>query len=68
MHIKLTNANTELYGQPIVLNTEFILTAYETTTVSSTGEVVTITNIYCPPHGTWMVTESLTAVLKLLNK
>jgi len=62
MFLQLTNANPELSGIPLMLNSDHIVTAFEQTTNN-----VTVTNIFCPPHGTWQVSESLSEIAGMLK-
>lgn len=68
MFITLTNANGQYAGEPVVLNTEFIVSVFRETVLKGALNEAHITCIYCPPHGTWQVQESLEEVLALLNK
>ena len=69
MFITLTNARAELKGNPVVLNTDMIVSIYQDTAVDTDKTSVTQkTYVYCPPHGTWEVTESPKQILALINK
>ena len=64
MFIKLTNAHPELLNEPIVINSDNIVSIFE----SEVAPTLRVTNIHCPPHGTWNVQETLEEVLSLLTK
>ena len=69
MFITLINARAELKGNPVVLNTDMIVSIYQDTAVDTDKTSVTQkTYVYCPPHGTWEVTESPKQILALINK
>lgn len=72
MFITLTNANTTHRGSPVVLNSAHIVSIARTTITrppvneGDDAVVEDITFIYCPPHGTWEVSETIEEVVKLL--
>jgi len=68
MLIKLTNANPQLDGELVVLNSEHIITMFEETILKGTAGEHRITNIYIPPHGTWQVRESLETICNKLTE
>ena len=67
MYITLTNAAEAHKGQKVAINTDIILTINSTTVKREDGIIGNITYIFCPPHGTWEVEESLEDVVKQLN-
>jgi len=73
MLIKLTNALPTLRGQPLLLNTDKIVSVYsgkitrEPQDDDNVTYIDTVTFIHIPPHGTWEVTESLEEVLALIK-
>jgi hypothetical protein len=68
MLIKLTNANPQLDGELVVLNSEHIITMFEETILKGTAAEHRITNVYIPPHGTWQVKESLEDICAKLTE
>ena len=68
MFIKLTNARTELKGDPVILNTDMIVSIYQDSVVEDKENIKQKTYVYCPPHGTWEIEESPEEILALLNK
>jgi len=68
-YIKLTNANPNFLGKPILLRKELIVSVYEGTISSGVDDsiVETITYIFVPPHGEWQVKESVNDVLAKLR-
>ena len=63
MMIKLKNAATGYTGKAILINTAHILTVFE----AELNGVAT-THIYSTTKETWQVQETITQVLKLINK
>ena len=69
MFVTLTNAKIDLKGNAVVLNTDMIVSIFQDTAVDTDKTSVTQkTYVYCPPHGTWEVTESPEQILALINK
>ena len=71
MFITLTSANPEIKDRPIALNSEFIVSIYRSEKkvpvgIAALQEEVTL--IFCPPHGTWEVKETVEEVLALINQ
>jgi hypothetical protein len=69
MFITLTNATVTHKGNKISINTDLIATVYQTQNLAKMedGIIENITYVFCPPHGTWEVEESLDDVVKQLN-
>lgn len=69
MFITLTNATLSHKGSKISINTDLIATVYQTQNLAKMedGIIEHITYVFCPPHGTWEVEESLDEVVKILN-
>lgn len=70
MYITLTNASKSHKGNKIAINTNLIATIHETPVTAETayaGVLESVTYIFCPPHGTWEVQESLLQVVTELN-
>jgi hypothetical protein len=68
MFITLTNSSPTLKGNPIVLNTDFIVSIFRTPVTRMDYTVDEVTYINCPPHGTWEVQESVEEVVALIEK
>lgn len=62
-YITLTNAAEAHRGNKISINVQMIATVHNTW---DTTEYKTF--VFCPPHGTWEVEESLEYVVELLNE
>jgi hypothetical protein len=67
MYITLSNAAEAHKGNKIAINTSLIATVHQTTVKQDDGIIGHVTYIFCPPHGTWEVSESLEDVVKELN-
>lgn len=71
MFITLTNATPAHKGKPVSINSNSIVTIntdkVERQLDDSTTVVEDVTFIFCPPHGTWEVSESLVEVTNKLN-
>ena len=68
MLITLTSSSPVLKGNPIVRNTDFIVSIFRTPVTRTDGVIDDVTYIHCPPHGTWEVQESVEEVVALIEK
>ena len=67
MYIKLTNASLAHKGNTICIRKDLVVTVHNATVPRDDGSLDAVTFIFCPPHGTWEVSESITDVLAQLN-
>jgi len=69
MFISLTNASETHKGNKIAINIDLIASVYNTLNLAKKedGIIENVTYIFCPPHGTWEVQESLDDVVAELN-
>jgi len=67
MYITLTNAAEVHRGNKIAINSNIVVTVYNSLVERESGIFEDVTYVFCPPHGTWEVTESLETVVNLLN-
>lgn len=71
MFITLTNATPAHKGKLVSINSNSIVTIntdkVERQMDESTTYIEDVTFIFCPPHGTWEVSESLEEVTNKLN-
>jgi hypothetical protein len=72
MIIKLTNATAAHKGKVIGLNADAIVSVHTETTprTSEDGSITTleeVTYVFCPPHGTWEVSESIDEISEKIN-
>ena len=67
MYITLTNTAEQHRGNKIAINTDLIATLHSKFITNDAGVIENVTYIFCPPHGTWEVSEPLEEVVGLLN-
>jgi glyoxylate utilization-related uncharacterized protein len=68
MFIILTNASVVHRGNKVVIRKDLVVSMHESTNVSEKDNTVsTVTYIFCPPHGTWEVEESIQEVFSKLT-
>lgn len=67
MYITLTNTAEQHRGNKIAINTDLIATLHSKFITNDTGVIENVTYIFCPPHGTWEVSEPLEEVVEMLN-
>lgn len=71
MFLTLTNAAPNFKNEKIVINSNVITSFMRHTIVRNEGDPEeTVTMIFCPPHGTWEVQETMEEILAqlVLNK
>ncbi len=66
--ITLTNSAEAHRGNKISINTDVIITVHAHVATNTDGSLEYKTMLYCPPHGTWEVSESLDNVIEKLNE
>lgn len=69
MFITLTNASEAFKGQKVAINSNIIVSVYNTENLAkkNDGIIEKITYVFCPPHGTWEVEESMEEVVNMIN-
>jgi hypothetical protein len=67
MYITLTNASKEHKGNKIAINCKLIATVHDAVVAKESGLFENVTYIFCPPHGSWEVQESLEEIVAELN-
>jgi len=67
MYITLTNNSPAHKGQKLAIDSNLIATIHNSDIIRETGETENVTFVFCPPHGTWEVSESLEEVVRELN-
>lgn len=68
MFITLTNAADLHRGNKIAIRKDMVATVYNSTVEKESGLLENVTYVFCPPHGTWEVTESLEKVVDQLSE
>ena len=66
-YISLTNANPAHRGMRIAIKKTLVLTVHNALVTRDDGLTEAVTYIFCPPHGTWEVSEPYLQVLEQLN-
>ena len=69
MLLLLTNASATHKGNKVVINTDLIVSIFNTENVAKKedGIIENVTYVFCPPHGTWEVEESLEYIVNQTN-
>lgn len=65
--VTFTNANLQFRGQPIAIRRDLIITVYPNNELRDSESGAANTFVFCPPHGTWEVTETFDQVMDQLN-
>ena len=71
MFIKLTNAAAAFKGKQLALNASTIITMHQGRVEVQHEEstyMEDVTYLFCPPHGTWEVSETIDEIIELINK
>jgi hypothetical protein len=69
MFIKLTNANPQHRGNPVLLKRNDIVSIHEGMAQREGSDVVErVTYVFIPPHGTWEVTETVAEIFTKLDQ
>jgi len=68
MYLNLTNASPQHRGTRLAIDRDLVVTAHTSQVTREDGMIEMVTFIFCPPHGTWEVSEPFEQVLKQLNK
>jgi hypothetical protein len=72
MFVKLTNATPHHKGKDIAISANSIVTIHSDSVEREIENGVTstekVTFLFCPPHGTWEVQESIDEVIKLVKE
>jgi len=67
MYLTLTNASEAHKGNTIAIDSSLIATVHDALVTRENGVTERITYVFCPPHGTWEVTEPLEDLVTVLN-
>jgi len=65
--ISLTNSAPAHRGNRIAISKELIVTVHNAIATRDDGLTELVTYVFCPPHGTWEVSETYEQVVELLN-
>jgi hypothetical protein len=67
MFVTLTNNAPAHRGKQVVINSNIISTIHNEDVTREDGTVENGTFVYCPPHGTWEVLESIDDIKDQIN-
>lgn len=67
MYITLTNASPAFRGHKVAIDTKVVVSVFHNTITREDGTTDNVTFVFCPPHGTWEVSETVEEVTALLN-
>jgi phage/plasmid-associated DNA primase len=67
MYITLTNASPAFRGHKVSIDQKVVISVFRNTIAREDGTIEDITFVFCPPHGTWEVSETVEEVTALLN-
>lgn len=67
MYITLTNAADQHKGNKIAIRKDLIASVHGKFVTKDDGVIENVTYIFCPPHGTWEVSEHMEDVIEILN-
>lgn len=67
MFIKLTNASPAHKDQPVVINTEHIISVHRTEVTREDFSKDTITYVYAGTSGTWEIQETLDEIFEMIK-
>ena len=68
MYITLTNSSPSHNGNKISINSDLIATVHSAMVDRGENIMEQTTFVFCPPHGTWEVSEPLEYVVAALNE
>ena len=67
MFITLTNSSPTLRGHRFSIRKDVIISVFRNTVTREDEVIEDVTFVFCPPHGTWEVTETLEEVIEMLK-
>ena len=67
MYITLTNAAEQHKGNKIAIRRDQIVSVHSKFVTQDTGVIENVTYVFCPPHGTWEVSEHMEDIVQQLN-
>jgi phage/plasmid-associated DNA primase len=67
MYITLTNASPALRGQRVAIDSKVIVSIFRNTVTREDETIEDVTFMFCPPHGTWEVSETVEEIVEQLN-
>jgi phage/plasmid-associated DNA primase len=68
MFITLTNASPALRGHRVAIDSKVVVSVFRNTITREDETIEDVTFVFCPPHGTWEVSETVEEIAAMLNK
>ena len=68
MYMLLTNAAEGHQGNKVAIRKDLVVSIHHKFDKDENGIISAKTFIFCPPHGTWEVSEPIEEVVQLLNE
>jgi hypothetical protein len=65
--VSLTNSAPAHRGNRIAISKDLIVTVHNAIATRDDGLTELVTYVFCPPHGTWEVSETYEQVVEQLN-
>lgn len=64
----LTNATDGHQGNKVAIRKDLVVSVHHKFDKDENGIITSKTFVFCPPHGTWEVSEPIDHVVQLLNE
>lgn len=64
----LTNAAEGHQGNKVAIRKDLVVSVHHKFDKDESGIITSKTFVFCPPHGTWEVSEPIDHVVQLLNE
>lgn len=68
MFIVLTNLTEGHQGNKVAIRKDIVVSVHHKFDKDENGILTSKTYVFCPPHGTWEVSEPLEEIVKILNE
>lgn len=67
-YMLLTNAATGHEGNKVAIKKDLVVSIHHQYNKGTDNIITSKTFIFCPPHGTWEVSESIESIVEMLNE
>ncbi len=67
MFVILTNVSEQHKGNKVAIRKDLIVSIHSKFVTKETGLIENVTYVFCPPHGTWEVSEHMEDVVNMIN-
>ncbi len=68
MYMLLTNAAEGHQGNRVAVRKDLVVSVHHKFDKDENGIITSKTFVFCPPHGTWEVSEPIDHVVQMLNE